>query len=80
MKNPPLLFVDTVHYNTIGLSHSPFNDVALRIENVDVLDGTPLLDIKPYVPQFDVFAADRIGWFASKVHNVQETRADSRFR
>jgi len=31
------------------------------LENVDVLDGTPVIDIKPYVPDFDIWAADRIG-------------------
>jgi tRNA-Thr(GGU) m(6)t(6)A37 methyltransferase TsaA len=35
----------------------------LDIEGVDVLDGTPLLDIKPYVPEFDVRADVRTGWY-----------------
>jgi tRNA-Thr(GGU) m(6)t(6)A37 methyltransferase TsaA len=35
----------------------------LEIEGVDVLDGTPLLDIKPYVPEFDVRANVRAGWY-----------------
>jgi len=34
----------------------------LRVADVDVLDGTPLLDIKPYVPRFDSFPASRHGW------------------
>lgn len=51
----------------------------LRIEDVDVLDGTPLLDIKPYVPTFDVREASAIGWFANKVDQVHVTRADNRF-
>jgi len=34
----------------------------IHIEGVDMLDGTPLLDIKPYVPQFDAFTAERVGW------------------
>jgi tRNA (Thr-GGU) A37 N-methylase len=38
----------------------------LRVEGVDVLDGTPLLDIKPYVPSFDQKAAVRIGWLEGK--------------
>jgi len=37
----------------------------LRVADLDVLDGTPLLDIKPYVPDFDVFPVERIGWYAS---------------
>lgn len=36
----------------------------LRISEVDILDGTPLLDIKPYVPDFDVFDVERVGWYA----------------
>jgi len=51
--------------NAIGISlvrlvrrHGP----VLDIEDVDVLDGTPLLDIKPYVTRFDVRADARCGW------------------
>jgi len=39
----------------------------LRIAEVDVLDGTPLLDIKPYVPQFDLREGARIGWLTGRV-------------
>jgi tRNA-Thr(GGU) m(6)t(6)A37 methyltransferase TsaA len=38
----------------------------LEIEGVDVLDGTPLLDIKPYVPEFDVRAGTRSGWYETR--------------
>jgi tRNA-Thr(GGU) m(6)t(6)A37 methyltransferase TsaA len=34
----------------------------LEIEGVDVLDGTPLLDIKPYVSEFDLRNGTRSGW------------------
>jgi len=34
----------------------------LHVEDVDILDGTPLLDIKPYSPRFDVREAARSGW------------------
>jgi tRNA-Thr(GGU) m(6)t(6)A37 methyltransferase TsaA len=51
----------------------------LRIEDVDVVDGTPLLDIKPYVPAFDDRAGARIGWFEGKAERVHEVRADDRF-
>ncbi|MGZ6347054.1 MAG: tRNA (N6-threonylcarbamoyladenosine(37)-N6)-methyltransferase TrmO [Anaerolineales bacterium] len=37
----------------------------LQVEGVDVLDGTPLLDIKPYVPEFDARTDTRIGWYES---------------
>jgi tRNA-Thr(GGU) m(6)t(6)A37 methyltransferase TsaA len=36
----------------------------LRVAGLDMLDGTPLMDIKPYVPDWDVFPADRVGWYA----------------
>lgn len=52
----------------------------LHIEDVDVVDGTPLLDIKPYVPEFDVRRAERIGWLSGKTQRIQETRADERFK
>jgi tRNA (adenine37-N6)-methyltransferase len=35
----------------------------LHVADVDILDGTPLLDIKPYVPEFDAYAAARAGWY-----------------
>lgn len=35
----------------------------LTIQGVDVLDGTPLLDLKPYVPDFDHREATRSGWY-----------------
>jgi tRNA-Thr(GGU) m(6)t(6)A37 methyltransferase TsaA len=38
----------------------------LEIEGVDVLDGTPLLDIKPYVPDFDVRLGTRVGWYETR--------------
>lgn len=41
----------------------------LKVRQVDILDGTPLLDIKPYVPQFDDRVKVRIGWLEGKVAN-----------
>jgi tRNA-Thr(GGU) m(6)t(6)A37 methyltransferase TsaA len=52
----------------------------LHIENVDILDGTPLLDIKPYVPEFDEHPTDCIGWLEKAKGRVQGKRADDRFR
>lgn len=51
----------------------------LRIENVDVLDGTPLLDIKPYVGEFDHFSSARFGWLEQARGSVQGKRSDDRF-
>ena len=52
----------------------------LHIEDIDIVDGTPLLDIKPYIPEFDVHGAERIGWLSKKVDKVHEVKADERFR
>ena len=35
----------------------------LRVRDLDILDGTPLLDIKPYIPGFDAHAQSKAGWF-----------------
>jgi len=51
----------------------------LQVENVDILDGTPLLDIKPYVPEFDHYPADRIGWLQNARDAVKDKKSDSRF-
>jgi tRNA-Thr(GGU) m(6)t(6)A37 methyltransferase TsaA len=48
----------------------------LHLEDVDILDGTPLLDIKPYVPRFDCRADVRTGWLES----VDEQTAQARGR
>ncbi len=51
----------------------------LQVQDVDVLDGTPLLDIKPYVPKFDERDADRVGWLEKKVHKLPASKDDGRF-
>jgi tRNA-Thr(GGU) m(6)t(6)A37 methyltransferase TsaA len=51
--------------NPIGISLVRLTGIEgriLRLEDVDVLDGTPLLDIKPYAPRFDHRENVRIGW------------------
>jgi len=49
----------------------------LRVADVDILDGTPLLDIKPYVPEFDAHPASRAGWLDERRADRKE--ADDRF-
>jgi tRNA-Thr(GGU) m(6)t(6)A37 methyltransferase TsaA len=68
--------------NPIGLSVVRLVKIEgnlLAIENVDILDGTPLLDIKPYVPQFDQFPVDKIGWLEDVQSQVNRRRSDRRF-
>jgi tRNA-Thr(GGU) m(6)t(6)A37 methyltransferase TsaA len=52
----------------------------LFVDNLDILDGTPLLDIKPYVPEFDTPVEFRLGWLQEVKGNVRTTRSDERFR
>lgn len=69
--------------NPIGLSVVRLVRVegaTLHIEDVDIADGTPLLDIKPYVPEFDVQKVERIGWLSKKADKAFEVKADERFR
>jgi tRNA (adenine37-N6)-methyltransferase len=40
----------------------------LEVGGVDMLDGTPLLDIKPYVPEFDARSEVRTGWYESRAN------------
>ena len=66
--------------NPIGLSTVRLIGVegrVLTVEDFDILDGTPLLDIKPYVGRFDVFDAPRSGWLDT-VPGWND-RADGRF-
>jgi tRNA-Thr(GGU) m(6)t(6)A37 methyltransferase TsaA len=51
----------------------------LYVESVDILDGTPLLDIKPYVPAFEPQNVDRIGWLTDHTGKAKSTVADDRF-
>ena len=51
----------------------------LHIQDVDIVDGTPLLDIKPFVPSFDQREAERIGWLTGKIDEMHSSRDDGRF-
>jgi len=54
-------------------------DGVVHIRNIDVLDGTPLLDIKPYVPEFDHQVNTRIGWLEKNGNEVTRKKSDDRF-
>jgi len=69
--------------NPIGISVVKLVKVeghVLRVEDLDIVDGTPLLDIKPYVPEFDIQKVERTGWLSKRTDKVHEVRADERFR
>lgn len=51
----------------------------LHIQDVDIVDGTPLLDIKPYVPAFDVRRVKKIGWLEQNIYKLPATKDNGRF-
>jgi len=66
--------------NPIGISPVRLLGIegnTLQVADVDILDGTPLLDIKPYSPFFDCFDVSRSGWLDET--DRQRTNADDRF-
>jgi len=69
--------------NAIGLSVVRLVSIeggTLVVEGVDMLDGTPLLDIKPFVPEFDAPVGEiRTGWLEGKADKAREAKADKRF-
>jgi tRNA (Thr-GGU) A37 N-methylase len=69
--------------NAIGISVVRLVGIegcTLHIEEVDIADSTPLLDIKPYVQEFDSREVGRIGWLAGKTERVAAAEADERFK
>jgi tRNA (adenine37-N6)-methyltransferase len=69
--------------NRIGLSIVRLESVCatrLHFSGNDMLDETPVLDIKPYVPRFDVRHTERIGWFADRLGQLPTIRSDDRMR
>ena len=68
--------------NPIGLSVVRLirrEGCVLIIQDVDVLDGTPLLDIKPYVQEFNAPKATRTGWLRKKSGGAKKEKSDKRF-
>lgn len=68
--------------NKIGVSVVKLlgiEDTTLEVENLDILDGTPLLDIKPYVPEFDSVQDVRVGWLEKQMDKIPGKQADDRF-
>jgi len=68
--------------NQIGMSIVKLESVEnniLNISNVDIVDGTPLLDIKPYVKKIDCVKTDKTGWLEKKVDKFRNKISDDRF-
>jgi tRNA-Thr(GGU) m(6)t(6)A37 methyltransferase TsaA len=69
--------------NSIGLSIVKLlkvEDNILHIENIDILDNTPLLDIKPYVSIFDALDQAQLGWYSKAKYDVRDKKSDLRFK
>jgi tRNA (Thr-GGU) A37 N-methylase len=54
------------------------DESGIDILDIDILDGTPVLDIKPYIPEIDSFPGEKTGWL-SEPKNMATSRADLRF-
>ena len=68
--------------NPIGMSVvrlSRIENNTIYVQDVDIIDQTPLLDIKPFVPDFDVRTAKRAGWVEKKAVNAKKVSDDGRF-
>ncbi len=66
--------------NPIGLSLLKLVSITgarLDVEGIDLLDGTPVLDIKPYIPEIDAASSSRAGWFDTS--EKRRLLADDRF-
>jgi len=68
--------------NPIGLSIVKLvriEDHILHVDDLDVLNGTPLLDLKPYVPEFDHRSGVRTGWLEQAKGEAKAKVSDERF-
>jgi tRNA-Thr(GGU) m(6)t(6)A37 methyltransferase TsaA len=72
-KRPNAIGVSTV--KLIGIEGN-----ILTVEQVDMLDGTPLIDIKPFYPRYDNRRNAKIGWLLNKDIGLDKLRSDERFR
>jgi len=68
--------------NPIGISIVQLINIEeniLRVKDLDIIDGTPLLDIKPYVPEFDIRDATKNGWLEKNIGKLSKLKDDGRF-
>ncbi len=73
-----------MHPNSLGLSVVELIKVEeniITIKGVDILDGTPLIDIKPYIVNFDkVDKMPTSGWMKASLQEVNNKKSDDRFK
>ena len=68
--------------NQIGMSVVQLDSIEnniLHISNIDIVDGTPLLDIKPYVKKIDCVDSEKVGWLEEKTDKFRSKISDDRF-
>ena len=68
--------------NPIGLSLVKLGHISgnkIYVEQLDILDKTPLLDLKPYIPSFENGENIRTGWIDKNSKKVHKTKSDQRF-
>ena len=68
--------------NPIGISTVRLEMIkgnVLSVRDVDIVDRTPLLDIKPYVPEFDRREGSQVGWLKEKIDRLPYSKDDGRF-
>ena len=68
--------------NAIGLSIVKIDSIQrnrIILNEIDILDGTPVLDIKPYITQFDEIKSEKNGWYERSM-NPKKTLSDGRFK
>jgi tRNA-Thr(GGU) m(6)t(6)A37 methyltransferase TsaA len=69
--------------NHIGISIVKLTRVegnSVFVKGIDILDGTPLLDIKPYIEKFDAVQDSVSGWLQASDEEIKTKRSDKRFR
>ena len=70
------------HPNPIGLSLVKVLRVEenfVYVDGIDILNETPLLDIKPYIPEFEDTQNVRTGWMRKSKDEIQTKQSDERF-
>jgi len=68
--------------NPIGLSVVRLISIEkniLNIQNIEIIEGTPVLDIKPYIPEFTTNEKIKIGWLENNIHKLSQSKDDGRF-
>ena len=68
--------------NPIGLSVVVLDKIVgnkLYVKDIDILEGSPVLDIKPYIEEVDVFETYKNGWFGNNIHKMDKQKDDGRF-